>query len=398
MSLCDIKTAIEEINAGQMIILVDDENRENEGDLIIAAEKISAEAINFMAKEARGLICLAMSGELVDKLNLPAMTTNNRSRFTTNFTVSIEARNGVSTGISAADRATTILAAVNDDAKPEDIVTPGHIFPLRAKPDGVLERKGHTEGSVDLAKLAGLKAGTVICEIINDDGTMARLPDLEKFAQKYDLKICSISDLIKFRLRHDRTIIKRISSTKLPTAYGGFTAVAYESSVDAAVHLALINGKLDSTQPILTRLHSECLTGDVFGSKRCDCGQQLQQAMQLIAEAGTGVILYLRQEGRGIGLANKIKAYELQDNGLDTVTANHALGFADDLRDYGIAAQILLDLGIKQLRLLTNNPKKIAALHGDGLEVVERVPLQAKSNSDNEFYLKTKKEKMQHLL
>lgn len=398
MPLCDIKTAIAEIKAGRMIILVDDQGRENEGDLILAAEKVTPEAINFMAKEARGLICLAMDEDLVDKLNLPLMATNNQSKFTTNFTVSIEASKGVTTGISAFDRAVTIKAAIGDNATSEDIVTPGHIFPLRAKKWGVLERKGHTEGGTDLARLADLKGAAVICEIMCDDGTMARLPDLKKFAEKFELKVCSIDDLIKYRLRHDASIIKRGATTKLPTEFGDFEATAYESLTESVTHFALTKGVIDGSKPVLARIHSECLTGDVFGSKRCDCGPQLHKAMQLVAEFGNGVILYLRQEGRGIGLANKIKAYALQDTGLDTVEANQALGFADDLRDYGIGAQILADLGAKQVRLLTNNPRKVKALNASGLEVVEQVSLKTKTNEKNEFYLKTKKDKLQHLL
>jgi 3,4-dihydroxy 2-butanone 4-phosphate synthase / GTP cyclohydrolase II len=398
MYLNTIETVLDEIRHGNMIILTDDENRENEGDLVIAAEKTTPNAINFMAKNARGLICLAMSSELNDRLNLPLMTAYNRSKFSTNFTVSIEAAKGVTTGISALDRAKTILTAIADDAKPQDLVSPGHIFPLRAQAGGILHRHGHTEGSIDLMQLAGLKNAAVICEILNDDGTMARTPDLRIYAKKHNLKICSINDLIKYRLRHDKTLVQRTVTTNLPTNYGNFTMHAYENPVDQPAHVALVKGTINPDEPTLVRIHSECFTGDIFGSKRCDCRQQLQQAMELIANESSGVIVYLRQEGRGIGLTNKLKAYALQDQGLDTVEANNELGFAADLRDYGIGAQILEDLGVKKIRLLTNNPQKLVALNGHGLEVVEHVPLQIKSHQENAKYLKTKKEKMQHFL
>ncbi len=398
MCVCNVEEAISAIKKGKMIILVDDEDRENEGDLIVAAEKATPESINFMAKYGRGLICLSMASELIDKLNLPLMTSNNQSKFTTNFTVSIEAKHGITTGISAFDRATTIAAAIGDDVTPDDIVTPGHIFPLRAKEGGVLVRAGQTEGSVDLAKLAGLKSASVICEIMKDDGSMARLPDLICFAKKHGLKIALIKDLIKYRLRHDKSIIQKVSESKLPTQYGEFKLIAYKNNYDSQIHLALAKGKLDSAKPILVRVHSECLSGDVFGSIRCDCGQQLHAAMKKIQNEKQGVILYLRQEGRGIGIANKIKAYALQDDGYDTVEANHMLGLDEDLRDYGVGAQILIDLGVSKMRLLTNNPKKIAALSGFGLEVVERVPIEAKFYPENINYLKTKKSKMNHLL
>lgn len=398
MSLITIEEAIIEIKNGKMIILVDDEKRENEGDLVIAAEKITPEHINFMAKYGRGLICLAMDHKLINKLNLPPMSSHNQSKFKTNFTVSIEAKNSVTTGISAFDRATTILTAIDENASANDIVSPGHIFPLRAEDSGVLARAGQTEGSVDLARLACLKPAAVICEIMNDNGTMARMPDLEIFSQCHGIKIVQIKDLIKYRLRHDTSIIRRVSETSLPTAYGEFKVYAYGSKYDNQTHLALLQGKILPNTPIYVRAHSECLSGDVFGSKRCDCGEQLHKAMQMIQDARSGIILYMRQEGRGIGLANKLRAYSLQDNGLDTVEANHKLGFAEDLRDYGIGAQILLDLGVSKIKLLTNNPKKIAAFDGFGLEVVIRIPLEIKSNPHNTNYLKTKKVRLNHLL
>lgn len=397
MSHCSIDTALQELQHGKMVILVDDEKRENEGDLIIAAEKITGEAINFLAKYARGLICLSLSTKIIDKLNLSPQVVKNNSNFNTNFTVSIEARHGISTGISAFDRATTILTAISDHAKPEDLVSPGHIFPLGAKKYGVLERAGHTEGSVDLAKLAGFKEAAVLCEIMNEDGTMARKKDLEIFAKQHNLKICSIKDLIKYRLRYDKTIIRRIAKAKLPTAFGEFTVIAYTTAYNNSTHLALVKNISHSNKPTLTRIHSECMTGDVFASHRCDCGEQLKNAMRMIAKNGSGIIIYLRQEGRGIGLGNKICAYSLQDAGLDTVEANHKLGFATDLRDYGIAAQILLDLDIKKVRLMTNNPEKISALDGEDLTVIERIPLQIPAKKENFYYLKTKQEKMGHL-
>ena len=400
MALSTIKEALEDIRQGKMIILVDDEDRENEGDLCIAAEKVTPEAINFMAKYGRGLICLALTPEKVDQLKLPLMATDTHPSPPqgTAFTVSIEARYGVTTGISAHDRAVTILTAIADDAKPEDLVTPGHIFPLRARDGGVLVRAGHTEGSVDLARLAGLKPAGVICEIMNDDGTMARMPDLEKFAKRHGLKIITIADLIAYRLRND-SLVRRIAETMLPTAIAGeFRAIVYESDVDTNHHLALVKGEIDSNRPILVRVHSQCLTGDVFGSLRCDCGAQLHAAMKKIEEEGNGVIVYMRQEGRGIGFANKMKAYVLQDHGKDTVEANLALGFKPDLRDYGIGAQILRDLGVRKMRLMTNNPKKIVGLEGYGLKVVERVPIEIPPTKENYRYLMTKKKKMGHLL
>ncbi|MEK6672242.1 MAG: bifunctional 3,4-dihydroxy-2-butanone-4-phosphate synthase/GTP cyclohydrolase II [Nitrospirota bacterium] len=392
-----INEAIEDIAKGRMVILVDDEDRENEGDLCIAAEKVTPEAINFMAKYGRGLICLSLTPQRVEELNLPMMTDDNTSQFGTAFTVSIEAKKGVTTGISAADRATTIMTAINPEMRSDDLARPGHIFPLRARPGGVLQRAGQTEGSVDLARLAGLYPAGVICEIMSDDGTMARVPELMEVAIRHSLKIVTVKDLIHYRIRTDR-FIKRISDIKLPTECGEFRAIAYSNDMDNNIHIAIIKGDIKPDEAVLVRVHSECLTGDVFGSKRCDCGEQLHRAMEMVNKEGRGVILYMRQEGRGIGLANKLKAYELQDKGLDTVEANLKLGFKPDLRDYGIGAQILIDLGVREMRLMTNNPKKIVGLEGYGLKVVERVPIETSPHDKNIIYLKTKKRKLGHML
>jgi len=396
--LVGTEEAVKEIREGRMVILVDDEDRENEGDLTMAAEKITPEAVNFMTKYGRGLICLSMTPEKIKSLGLPLMVSQNKSRFETAFTISIEARRGVTTGISAHDRAITILTAVSPDAEPEDLVSPGHVFPLRARGGGVLVRAGQTEGSVDLARLAGLIPAGAICEVLNDDGTMARLPDLIGIAEQHGLKICTIKNLIQYRMRTE-TLVRRGAETVLPTEFGGeFRLYVYENDVDNLKHVALVKGEINPDDPILVRVHSECLTGDVFGSRRCDCGSQLDRAMVMVAEEGRGVILYMQQEGRGIGLLNKIKAYALQDEGCDTVDANLRLGFKPDLRDYGIGAQILADLGVRKMRLMTNNPKKIIGLEGYGLEVVEQVPIIIEPNHTNIRYLRTKQEKMGHLL
>ncbi len=393
-----IDEAIDDITKGKMIILVDDEDRENEGDLCMAAEKVTPQAINFMAKHGRGLICLSLTPERVEELKLQMMTDDNTSPFGTAFTVSIESKKGVTTGISASDRATTILTAINPHTKPEDISKPGHIFPLRAKRGGVLQRAGQTEGSVDLSRLAGLYPAGVICEIMNDDGTMSRVPQLMEFSKKHNMKIVTVKDLIKYRMRAE-LFVKRITTTTLPTEFGGdFTAIAYANELDSNIHIALVKGEIKHEDEVLVRVHSECLTGDVFGSKRCDCGEQLHEAMELIGKEGKGVILYMRQEGRGIGLVNKLRSYELQDKGFDTVEANIKLGFKPDLRDYGIGAQMLVDLGVRKMRLLTNNPKKIVGLEGYGLKVVERVPIETKPHDKNILYLKTKKKKLGHML
>ncbi len=398
MPVLSIEDAIKEIRAGRIVILVDDEDRENEGDLMIAAEKVTPEVINFMAKYARGLICLSLTAQKCDALDLPLMVKNNTSRYETGFTVSIEARCGVSTGISAADRATTVLTAVAEDAKPTDLVRPGHIFPLRARNGGVMVRAGQTEGSVDLARLAGLKPAGVICEVMDEDGTMARMPALEKFSEKHGIGICTVADLIEYRMRTE-SFVRRAAETIIPTSRAGeFKAVVYENDVDELLHIALVKGDIDTEKPILVRVHSECLTGDVFGSLRCDCGGQLQKAMSIMEEEGSGVLLYIRQEGRGIGLVNKLKAYALQDQGLDTVEANVELGFKPDMRNYGIGAQILADLGVRKMRLMTNNPKKMVGLEGYGLKIVEQVPIETEPNEFNKCYLECKKVKMGHLL
>lgn len=398
MKFNTIEEAIEDIKKGKMVILVDDEDRENEGDLTMAAEKVTPEAINFMAKHGRGLICLSLTPERVEHLQLPMMTTDNTSSFGTAFTISIEAKKGVTTGISAADRATTIKAAINPKFGPEDLARPGHVFPLRARPGGVLQRAGQTEGSVDLARLAGLYPSGVICEIMNDDGTMSRVPQLVDFAKIHHMKIVTVKDLIAYRVKKE-SLVRRVAVTKLPTAYGDeFTAILYANDIDGLNHIALVKGDIKPDDDVLVRVHSECLTGDVFGSMRCDCGEQLHNAMEMIADAGKGVILYMRQEGRGIGLEGKLKAYELQDKGKDTVEANLALGFKADLRDYGVGAQILRDLGVRKLKLLTNNPKKIVGLEGYGLTVVKRMPIEMHPHAKNVHYLKVKKSKMGHML
>ncbi len=399
MPAIPIEEAIEEIKAGRMVILVDDEDRENEGDLCMAAEKVTAESINFMAKMGRGLICLAMSGEMIDRLELPMMVDHNTSPFQTGFTVSIEARCGVTTGISAADRATTVLTAVADNARPTDLVRPGHIFPLRARNGGVMVRVGQTEGSVDLARLAGFKPAGVICEVMDEDGTMARMPALEKFSQEHGIGICTIADLVEYRMKNE-SFVRRSAESIIPTIHGGeFRMVAFENDVDHLLHIALVKGEIDANKPVMVRVHSECMTGDIFGSLRCDCGDQLHKAMTMINEEGCGVILYLRQEGRGIGLVNKLRAYELQrKQGLDTVEANKKLGFRADMRDYGLGAQMLVELGVRKMRLLTNNPKKMVGLDGYGLTIVEQIPIEVQPNEHNRCYLECKKLKMGHRL
>ena len=396
---------MEDLKAGKMIVLVDDANRENEGDLAMAAERVTPDSINFMAKHGRGLICLALTNEKADALHLHPMTPVNTSPFQTAFTVSIEAKRGVTTGISAADRATTVQTALRDECRPDELARPGHVFPLRARDGGVLVRAGQTEGIVDLTRLAGMKSAGVICEIMNDDGTMARMPELERFAGEFNLKIISIAEIIKYRHRNEK-LVERLVTVKLPTRFGKFDMHLYRSQIDEHAHLALAKGGIGTEnapkdlakRPVLVRVHSECLTGDIFHSKRCDCGDQLQAAMQLVEKEGVGVILYMRQEGRGIGLENKLLAYKLQEEGMDTVDANVHLGFPADLRDYGIGAQILSELGIKKIRLMTNNPRKIVALTGYDLHVVERVPLVAVAHKDNIDYLRTKRDKLGHLI
>lgn len=392
-----IKEVIEDIRAGKMVIIVDDEDRENEGDLAMAAEKVTAEAINFMAQYGRGLICLPTTGKRLDELKIPLMVQRNTSKFTTAFTVSIEAKHRVDTGISAADRAETVRAVVDPLTTPDDLVQPGHMFPLRAREGGVLARAGHTEAIVDLARMAGLFPAGVICEILNEDGTMARLPQLRELAEKFGIKMVTVADLIAYRHRHEQ-LVHRVAEAKLPTPHGEFTAIAYKSETDTDEHLALVMGDITTDEPVLVRVHSQCLTGEVFGSLRCDCGDQIEMAMKNIAGEGRGVILYMRQEGRGIGIHNKIRAYALQDQGLDTVEANLSLGFPCDLRDYGIGAQILANLGLHRIRLMTNNPKKVIGLESYGLKVVETVPLVASGNRHNYHYLETKRIKMGHNL
>ncbi len=397
MEISAIEDVIDDLKQGKMVILVDDEDRENEGDLTIAAEKITPDAINFMSRYARGLICLALAPAIVEKLGLKQMVEENRSPYQTAFTVSIAAAQGMHSGMGAADRAHTVLTAVADDAKPEDLVQPGFVFPLRARRGGVLFRTGQTEGSVDLARLAGLKPAAVICGIMKDDGTMARLPDLKKFAEEHDLKIATVADIISYRMRTE-SFVHKGAETILPTPYGEFRALAFVNDIDDYEHLALVKGDIDSEKEILVRVHSGCLTGDVFDSYRCDCGEQLKTAMEMVQEEGTGVILYLQQEGRGIGLANKLKAYALQDKGYDTVEANEELGFAADLRDYGVGAQILVALGVRKMKLITNNPKKIVGLEGYGLKVTGRVPIECTPKPENIRYLTTKCQKLGHLL
>ncbi len=392
-----IEDALNEIRAGRMVVVVDDEDRENEGDLTMAAQFVTPEAINFMAKEGRGLICLALTGERCDELGLDLMAAKNESPFETAFTVSVEAREGVTTGISAADRAHTIQVAIDPESSPRDLVQPGHVFPLKAKEGGVLERTGQTEAAVDLARLAGVNPAGVICEVMNDDGTMARIPDLAGFCDRHELKMVTVADLIAYRRMHDK-LVERVVDTALPTGFGDFTAIGYRSLVDDKHHVALVKGEVEGKEDVLVRVHSECLTGDVFHSLRCDCGEQLESSLATIEREGSGVLLYLAQEGRGIGLLNKLRAYKLQEEGLDTVDANLRLGLPADLRDYGIGAQILVDLGLTSIRILTNNPKKIRGLEGYGLRVTDQVPIEHTANPHNQDYLRTKAERMGHTL
>ena len=397
MSFNAVQEIVKDFKKGRMVIVIDDEGRENEGDLIVAAEFSDAAAINFMIKHGRGLVCVPMEGRRLDELGLHPMFEDSQDPFKTAWAISIDAKKGVKTGISASDRAVTVKTLINPRTRPSDLVRPGHVFPLRAKDGGVLTRAGHTEASVDLARMAGLYPAGVICEIIKEDGSMARTPDLVKFSKKHRMKICTIADLIEYRRRSEK-LVRRVVSTKLPTEFGIFKLYVYESTVDEFHHVVLIKGNICTKKPVLVRVHSECLTGDVFGSKRCDCGEQLHQAMKIISKKKKGVLLYMRQEGRGIGLMNKVKAYALQDKGLDTVEANEALGFKPDLRDYGIGAQILADLGLRRIELMTNNPKKIVGLEGYGLEVVKRVPIETEPTRLNRRYLKAKKEKLGHRL
>ena len=397
MPLSKIEEAIDDIRKGKMVIVIDDEDRENEGDLTMAAEMVTPEAINFMATYGRGLISVPMLGEQLDRVNLPLMVSNNTASLSTAFTVSVDSLIGTTTGISASDRSDTIKALISNDTKPEDLGRPGHIFPLRYVDGGVLKRTGQTEASIDLCRLAGLEEAAVICEIMAEDGNMARMPQLEEFAKQHDVKIVSVEDLIAYRRTHER-LIERVAEARVPTEYGEFSAVSYSSVVDVQEHVAFVKGDINPGKPALVRVHSECLTGDVFGSKRCDCGYQVQLALQAIEEHGSGVLLYMRQEGRGIGIHNKLKAYALQDQGYDTVEANVMLGFAPDPRQYGIGAQILADLGVKKMKLLTNNPTKRVGLEGFGLEVVERVPIIAPHTDENIKYMETKRERMGHIL
>ena len=392
-----IEAVLADLRRGRMVVVVDDADRENEGDFIMAAECVTPEAINFMAKYGRGLICVPMTYERLKQLGIEQMVMQNTETFRTDFQVSVDAARGITTGISAADRALTIKIMADPTAVPEDLIQPGHVFPLRAKPGGVLQRAGHTEASVDLAKLAGRRAIGICCEIMSEDGSMARLPELKRLARKHRLKICTVADLIHYRRTREK-LVERVEVVKMPTAYGDFDLYLYRSKIDGQHHLALARGQVAGKKNVLVRVHSECLTGDVFGSRRCDCGSQLHEAMRRIAAAGQGVIVYMRQEGRGIGLASKIKAYKLQESGLDTVEANLKLGYGMDLREYGLGAQILADVGLKTISLLTNNPKKIVGLKGYGLEIVEQLPIKIRPNPHNEKYLKTKREKMGHLL
>jgi 3,4-dihydroxy 2-butanone 4-phosphate synthase/GTP cyclohydrolase II len=397
MALAAIEEAIEEYRQGRFVVIIDDEKRENEGDLTLPAEHVTPEAINFMARYGRGLICVPLTGERIDELRIPMMVGRNESRFETPFTVSVEARCGVTTGISAADRSHTVRVLIDPKTRPDDIVMPGHMFPLRARDGGVLVRAGQTEATIDLCKLAGLYPAGVLCEIMRADGTMARLPHLKRFASRHKLKIVSVNELIRYRLRRDK-LVERVAETTLPLPIGSFRVIAYRSVIDPDEHVALVMGDITTPEPVLVRVHSQCVTGDVFGSLRCDCGAQLEESLKRIAEQGRGIVVYMRQEGRGIGLHNKLRAYALQDNGMDTVEANRALGFPADRRDYGIGMQILVDLGVREMRLLTNNPSKRAGLEGYGLKVVERVPIITKPNPHNVRYLETKRTKLGHLL